>query len=305
MKIIKFLFILFLWFSFSYFIFLFQPAQNFEAYINSLKPILNSEKANLSIIEKTEDYILYNLVIETRGKPLEAYIKVPYDRKNLPAVIILGGMMTGKSAVNYAYGVDNVILAAPDYRYKPRWEYNIFTILYDLLEAYEAMYMQVVDNILLIEYLNSWDKNEEKRISLLGYSFGVPFAIATVSVQKNINQLALVYGGADLKFLIRHNLDLFNFIIDELLVQLFWLHVMNFEPGNFTENLAAESILLVNGLQDKKIPELSAKKLQNNLSGQKSIIWLESKHVHPQNKQLSLKIIDILKNWYQEKGFVE
>jgi cephalosporin-C deacetylase-like acetyl esterase len=220
-------------------------------------------------------------------------------------IIILGGMMTGKTAVNYAYGVDEVIVAAPDYRYKLREKYNILTIFYDLLPAYHALYMQVIDNIILIEYFNSWEKTKNENISILGYSFGVPFAIATAAVQKRISHLALVYGGANLKFLIRHNLNLVNEVIDEILVQIFWLHVMNFEPEYLIRNITADSLLLINGLQDEKIPESSAQKLQDAVPFSKTIIWLESKHVHPKNKQLSMKIIGLLNEWYYKTKFLK
>ncbi len=301
--ILKNVLIILAWFFTSYFIFLLQPLPDFKAYIYSLMPKSDSVNPKLVLIEQKETHQLFQLSVDYGNKPLEAYIKIPQKSEKLPAIIILGGMMTGKTAVNYAYGVDNVILAAPDYRYKPRSDYSLFTILFDLIPAYEALYMQVVDNLILLEYLNSWNKTNNK-MSILGYSFGVPFAMATTSVQNKINHLALVYGGADLQFLIRHNFKLINPIIDELLVQLFWLHVMNFEPGKFAENISADSILIINGLQDEKIPESAARDLQTNINQPKTVIWLESKHVHPRNKELSLKIISLLNKWYLNTDFI-
>jgi len=295
--------IIFFWFILSYFIFLFQPARDFESYIDSLKPKYILSNENLTLVEKSDSYQIFSLKYNHNQQSLEAFIKIPINGENLPAVIILGGMLTGKEAVNYAYSVENVIIAAPDYRYKPRSNYDIFSIICDLPKAYNALYMQIIDNLLLLDFLENRTNSANRNISIVGYSFGVPFAIATASVDKRVGHLALVYGGADLDFLIRHNLKLINPLIDELLGFIFWLHVMNFEPETLCKRIDAREIMLINGLHDEKIPETAAKKLQESIPYKKTIIWVESKHVHPKNKNLSLKIINHLNEWYNKSGF--
>lgn len=295
--------ILFFWLLLNYFIFLLQPSADFEEYIKSLTPDLNHLHSELTLLEKSESYALYNLSIDLDPKPLHAYIRIPNKSKNFPIVIILGGMMTGKSAVNYAYGVTNVVLAAPDYRYNPRNDYNILTIFYDMIEAYEALYMQIVDNLLIINYLKSWTNNEKQNLSILGYSFGVPFALATAAVNNDIDHLALIYGGADLKFLLHNNLNLYNNFLDDILVNIIWLHVITFEPEQMASQIKSEPVLLINGLKDEKIPEIAAKKLHDAIKVSKTALWVDSKHVHPRNKKLTLKIIEMLNNWYIKTEF--
>jgi dienelactone hydrolase len=292
------------WFILTYLIFLLQPLQDFNSYIISLIP--ENQKRNVELIESSNGGNLYHLFFTSDGDTsLSAFLKVPTDSAKCPAIIILGGMLTGKDAVKYAYGVNNVILAAPDYRYKPKSHYNIITIVSDLLNGYNATYLQVVDNLLLIEFLENWEKTRDQNISILGYSFGVPFAIASVRINNNIDYMALVYGGADLKFLIKHNLNLFNPFIDNLLANIFWLHVINFEPSINLKFINPLPTLIVNGRNDEKIPNKSAQKLQDSIKFEKKVIWLDSKHVHPTNKMLSLEIIGSLNSWFNSKNFFQ
>jgi len=293
--------IILIWFLITYFIFILQPSQEFESYILSLKP--ENYIIHIETIKSDSSTELLHLHLTTdHDTSLSAYLKVPIDTLKYPSIIILGGMLTGKQAVNYAYGVNNVILAAPDYRYKTKYKYNLFKIAEDLLEAYNATYLQVVDNLLLIEYLQNWDKTKNKKISILGYSFGVPFAAATARIQ-HLDYLALVYGGAGLNFLIKHNLKLFSKSIDCFLSELFWLHLINFEPESNLQHAKPIPTLFINGKNDEKIPNISAKKLQRSILNEKTIIWIDSKHVHPANKKLSLEIINHLNSWYHKENF--
>ena len=291
------------WLILTYLIFILQPLQDFKSYIISLKP--ENYKSNLDLIKSSDGTELYHLYFTLdRDTSLSAYLKVPSDSIKYPSIIILGGMMTGKEAVKYAYGVNNVILAAPDYRYKPKSKYNFITVVNDILDAYNATFLQVVDNLLLIEFLENWEKSRDKNISILGYSFGVPFAIASVRIYNNIDYMALVYGGADLKYLIKHNVNLFNPFIDNLLSNLFWMHVINFEPLYNIKFINPLPTILINGRNDEKIPNKSAQQLQDSINFEKTVIWIDSKHVHPANKKLSFEIIGSLNSWYVLNNFL-
>lgn len=303
MTCIKNLILIIVWFVVTYFMFLFQPYTDFETYVHSLIP--KHALTHLDKLYTFENSDLFHLYLTTENDTsLSAYLKVPHDSKQIPAILVLGGMQTGKYAVNYAYGVNNVVIAAPDYRYKPRLKYNLISIFSDISEAYNSTYFQIVDNLLLIDFLKKWEKTKKKNIGILGYSFGVPFAAATARFNC-VNYLALVYGGGDLRFLLKHNLKLYNWYMDYLLANFFWLHVFNFEPVYNMQSVIPTPLIIINGKNDEKIPDVSARKLHESILFDKTTIWLDSKHVHPQNKQLSIKIIDHLNIWLNKNNFFE
>ena len=80
---------------------------------------------------------------------------------------------------------------------------------------------------------------------------------------------------------------------------------MNFEPQSNLQFIKPLPTLLINGKNDEKIPNISAQKLQQSINYEKTIIWIDSKHVHPANKKLSLEIIKYLNSWYQKENFFD
>ena len=95
------------------------------------------------------------------------------------------------------------------------------------------------------------------------------------------------------------------------MIQLFWLHLADFEPEIQAKSIKNIPVLFINGKYDEKIIRVCAEKLhgafvlemENGTTG-KEIVWLESKHVHPRKKTLSLEIIKILQQWYKKIGFL-
>ena len=302
-QIFRLAFFIAVWLIVCYFIWIFQTHSDFCGYTMSLLP--EDYQAKVVEIQSNDSVSIQQLTITSdNGYLLEAYIKNPKSSHKLPGIILLGGMMTGKMAIEYAYDVNNVILISPDYPYKVRYHYGFFDIMGDLIKARNALYYQVRDNIVLIDFLSHWESIDTTNIGIIGYSFGVPFALATASVYPKLAHLALVYGGANLRYLIDKNLKLFNPSVDKLFAYLFWIHVMDFEPVRHARNINALPMIIINGKNDEKIPYKSAEELQNSFNFEKEVVWIPSAHVNPRNKKLNIEIIRILKKWYESKDFI-
>ena len=290
---------LLLWFTCCYYSFLKQGDLKFSEYITSLLPLRYTSE--LTVFEEQEDAVICALRLYSgNGFNLHAQIRNPRIPGKVPAILLLGGMMTGKKAVEYAYHIDHVLLISPDYPYEVRSKYNIWTMLSDIHKAHQALHLQIRDNLVLLDFLRTWDRIDTSKISLIGYSFGVPFACATAELDKKLKGLALIYGGADLKYLLQKNLKLYHSFVDEVLIHLFGVFLSDFEPSRHAANLKLLPVILINGEFDKKIPEESARSLQNAIPFEKTVIWLPTDHVHPKNRSLSLEIITHLRQWYKE-----
>jgi hypothetical protein len=302
--------IIIFWFSLNYIIFLLQPLVDFTLYTESLLP--TSYQVAIDTVSYDKNNVIKQIVLTgDKGFFLEAYIKEPLKDSKLPAILLLGGMMTGKTAVNYAYNVNNILLISPDYPYKIRKQYTFWNILGDIHDAHLALHKQIRDNLVLIDYVTNYNKIEHNRIGVMGYSFGVPFAVATARIQQNIHNLALIYGGADFKHLLKINFKKFHPVINWLFIQLFWSHLYDFEPEIHARKIQNIPLLFINGKYDEKIPYAYAVKLHSAFpmgtvlsEFGKEIVWLESKHVHPKNRSLSLDIIKILQQWYKKIEFI-
>lgn len=123
LKYIRFVLILIIWFIICYFIFIFQAESNFSGYTYSLLP--QNYDVQFTDIQSNNGANIQQLSLSADNDfSLEAYIKNPEMPGKIPAILLLGGMLTGKKAVEYAYDVENVILISPDYPYKIRYQYD-------------------------------------------------------------------------------------------------------------------------------------------------------------------------------------
>jgi dienelactone hydrolase len=290
-----------IWFCSCFICFVKQGDLKFSAYITSLVP--NHYSSDLQVIEDKPEAVLYSLrLFAERNFNLQVQLKDPRIPGKLPAILLLGGMMTGRRAVEYAYNVDSVLLVAPDYPYQARTRYSFLTILSDIPAAQQALHLQIRDNLVLLDYLRKWDRVDTSRISMIGYSFGVPFACATAALDQKLKGLALVYGGAGLKHLLQVNFKLYNSYLNALLIEVFWFFLSDFEPADQAARLKPLPVICLNGEFDAKIPRESAQALHAAIPFTKTVIWLPSEHVHPKNKYLSIEIIKNLKDWYHGHG---
>ncbi len=287
-----------IWFISCYICFLKQGDLKFSAYITSLMP--SHYNSDLQILEDKPEAVLYSLrLFNDRNFNVQVQLKDPRIPGRVPAILILGGMMTGKKAVEYAYNVDSVLLVAPDYPYEVKARYSFFTILKDIPTAHQALHFQIRDNLVLLDYLRKWNRVDTSRISLIGYSFGVPFACATAALDQRIKGLCLIYGGAGLKHLLQVNFKLYNSFINALMIDVFWFFLSDFEPAVQAAQLKPLPVICINGEFDAIIPKDSAQALHDAIPFTKTVIWLSTGHVHPKNKNLSIEIIKNLKDWYR------
>jgi len=217
-------------------------------------------------------------------------------RTRSPAIIVLGGKVTGKHAIDYAQGISDVILVAVDYPYEPRASYSAMEFLHDVPEMREALFDMVPSVMLLTDYLWTRTDVDTMRLVILGYSFGAQLVPAIFAHDRRPAIAAMVYGGGDLHGLIRHNVRRYkDALTSEVAAALgaFLLHPL--EPLRYVREIFPRPLIMLNGSMDEQIPRESPELLFKEALEPKKIIWLQSGHVHPKGVELRRQIIDTLK----------
>jgi fermentation-respiration switch protein FrsA (DUF1100 family) len=106
---------------------------------------------------------------------------------------------------------------------------------------------------------------------------------------------ALVYGGGDLNSLIRHNVRRYEGPATSTFVAaLGALLLRPIEPLRYAEDISPTPLIMINGTHDEQIPSANAQLLYEKAREPKNILWLESRHVHPQNVDLTRRIVETL-----------
>lgn len=220
-----------------------------------------------------------------------------------PAVVLLGGKATGKYAVDYAPGIDDVIIVAPDYPYEPRPSYSLTEFLADIPSIRRALLDMVPSVMLVLDYLCTRSDVDSARIVLLGYSFGAPFVPCVIANDRRPAVGAMVYGGGDLRSLIRHNVRRYEGPVMSTLVGAaggMLLHPL--EPLRYAGQMSPVPLLMINGTVDEQIPRENAEMLFAAAREPKEIVWIESRHVNPRNAELTRRIIETLRERLAARG---
>ena len=222
-----------------------------------------------------------------------------------PAVVLLGGKATGKYAVDFAMGVEDVFIVAPDYPYEPRAEYSLTDLIGDIPAIRRALLDMVPSVMLVLDYLCSRSDVDTTRIVLLGYSFGAPLVPCVIAHDRRPAVGAMVYGAGDLRSLIRHNVRRYEGpLISEFAATAGGILLYPLEPMRYADRIAPVPLLMINGTADEQIPRENVERLFAAAREPKELHWIESRHVNPRNPELTRQIIDTLRARLTAYGFL-
>jgi dienelactone hydrolase len=216
----------------------------------------------------------------------------PDTARKYPAVILLGGKATGKYAVDYALGIRNIVLVAPDYPYEPRPSYTVGEFLADVPAIRRALLDMFPSVMLVTDYLATRPDVDTSKIVVLGYSFGAPFVPGIVAHDRRYAAAAIVYGGGGLRTLIRYNVRRYRGpVASELVGSLSGLLLRPVEPLRRVEEIAPIPLVMISGTNDEQVPRQNTMALYERALEPKTLVWIESGHVHPRNVDLTRRII--------------
>ncbi|MBX2991083.1 MAG: dienelactone hydrolase family protein [Bacteroidetes bacterium] len=240
------------------------------------------------------------------GLIVECGLLVPREKgKRYPAIILLGGKATGKHAVDYALDINDVIIAAPDYRYEPREKYTVTEFVTDVPAIRRALLDMIPSVMLLTDYLFTRSDVDTSKLVIVGYSFGAPFVPCILAHDRRAAAVAMVYGGGDLRTLIRHNVRRYEgALMSEFVGSLGGLLLRPIEPMRYVERISPVTLLMINGTDDEQIPRENVELLYAAAYEPKNIIWIESRHVHPRNPELTARIVGLLRKELESRGIL-
>lgn len=248
----------------------------------------------------------YKDVVLNCGKAGEGLFTVSLPEKippeGLPCILIIGGLKTGRESLQFIPDHKEFALVAYEYpeMLKLLHKINVFWNLYSVRKGALDVPPEIIT---IIKYLQKqpWINNEP--ISLMGYSFGATFMPAIyVDAEKegiDLGPGVMAYGGAGIYCLFKANLPFPNFLkrpLASMAAALF----KPIDPILYAPHMKGE-FLIINGLYDSKIPMECAHRLQNLVPEPKTIINLETGHMHPDKKELNLRLIKISRDWLEEK----
>ncbi|MFH1069716.1 MAG: hypothetical protein V1794_08885 [Candidatus Glassbacteria bacterium] len=240
------------------------------------------------------------------GRTVRGRLRLPETvARPLPAILIFGGQRTGARALRLTNLDRPAVFCALDYPDIPSYKVRALEVPGLLYRLDQAARETVGTSFGVLDYLSSKPEVDTSRITVLGASFGVPFAAIT-ALDQRVKGLVLVYGGADLERLIDWNLRKRIKLrpLRKLSSFLLGAAASPYEPAAYIGRLAPRPLLMVNSSQDEKIPAELARKLFLCARGPKELIWLEGSHIHPRNRTLLDEISRTVSDWLVKQSLL-
>ncbi len=247
----------------------------------------------------------YEDVILDCGKYGDANFTISLPEKipegGLPCIVIVGGLQTGRESLQFI--PDHGEYALVSYEYSETIKDLHRAKIWHLFAARNAMLEVCPELIGIFKYLEKQPWWNKEPISLMGYSFGTTFIPVTyVKAEEEGIKLGpgvMAYGGAGVYCLFKANAPFPDFL-KGITATFVAAGLKSMDPIIYAPQMKGE-FLIINGTNDSQIPMECAERLQNLVPEPKTIMNLETGHMHPDNTELTLRLIKISRGWVKEK----
>lgn len=249
------------------------------------------------------------------GLEVHALLRRPRgSRAPHAAIVLVGGLKQGRR-VGTIPGLEPIarhaVIAALDYPLRfPRRAWEGGQLVSTLLHLRPAALDTIAHTLLLLDYLESRDDVDGRRLFLVGGSLGAVVVTIAGGVDPRPAAIVALYGGGQLGSLITHTLehraqDVPYSHWAAILAGhgLSWLF-MPLAPERYAPAIAPHPFLMVNGTDDSLVPRDNVFALYRAARPPKDLIWVESEHVQPEEGELIGHLSGTVTAWLTERGLL-
>jgi hypothetical protein len=240
------------------------------------------------------------------GRPVRIAVSLPADPgpERLPAVILVGGLRTGREALRLLPDLGRNAVVTYEYPLdRDHWRGGFLPIR---VVAVRAAALAVPGQIAAVA---RWTRDQPwadpDHVSLVGVSLGalvLPAAQRTAAAHgESLGPSILAYGGVDLGAILRANLARDRPWLGPVVAWLGGLGLRALEPASHLPKLRGE-FLLINGRDDPRIPAASAAGLRRLTPEPKEVRILSSGHIDTDRQQLVDEILAVCRSWLARRG---
>lgn len=230
----------------------------------------------------------------SRGWTVRGYLRVPTAAHAgpWPGIVVLGGIGTGRKAAYLVRPREPHVVLGLDYPWGGSPRPRFLEIVSSLPEIRRSVLLTPAALLLATDYLASRPDTRGDGLTAIGASFGVPFVTAAAALDERFDTVLLVHGGGDLHELIRSLLKRRNPRAPGWLADVAARVMEPVEPMRYASAISPRYVLMVNGLQDERIPHGSVYSLYAAARDPKTLVWLDTPHITARDEGLLQTIAD-------------
>jgi fermentation-respiration switch protein FrsA (DUF1100 family) len=237
------------------------------------------------------------------GLEVELAVKRPVDGGTRPEplrrplVVLLGGLETGRDAVDLVADTRGTVIAALSYPYRddPTKLHGPRVLL--AVPAARAAILDTPPAILLaLDHLLAQPYVDPRRVEFVGVSLGATFAVVAGALDPRCRRVWSVHGAGDLRLLIASGLrrTIPWAPLREEVAALAYLCGAgpSVAPERWVGRIAPRPFVMLNGRDDERLPRRAILALYDRAREPKELVWLAGPHVEPERRQVVEDLVD-------------
>lgn len=220
--------------------------------------------------------------------------------QKLPLLLVLGGYMTGKDAVDLVGEPDGIAYAAIDYPYQGSQALSEFWASVAAIPDVQRAFLDSPAAVsLALEWLLQQPWVDPERVELVGVSLGVPFAAAAGAVDRRFKRVWLMHGGGDNGPWVMHNArdlienDTLRYLVSNGV--LFLVYGNSFDTRSRIPQIAPRPVIIVAARDDDFVPYSAQESLiEAAKSEHVELVWTEGRHIGPRREEELQRLLEIV-----------
>lgn len=210
--------------------------------------------------------------------------------------VILGGQRAGKEAALLFPDTRGTVVAAVEYPYHGAANPKGVAVAREVPAIRRAILDTPPAIQLTLDYLFREPDVDSTRVELIGASFGAPFAAIVAALDTRVSRLWLLHGAADPYRLLQHNLRRYVGVAPFRSVVAGAANVMiagpRLDPVRWVPRVSPRPVIMINALDDERIPRELVKRLYDAARQPKEQHWLPGPHMQRNRRDVLTSLVD-------------
>jgi hypothetical protein len=233
------------------------------------------------------------------GLSVEMAVKRPAENgSRRPLVLILGGMETGRDAVDLIGDTRGTVVAALSYPYRDVRLLHGARVVAEVPAVRRAILDTPPAILLALDHLLAQPYVDPRAVELAGVSLGAPFAVVAGALDARCRRVWSIHGAGDLAGLLDAGLSR----------SIRWAPLRgavaalayalgagpSIAPERWVGRISPRPFVMVNGRADERLPRRAILALYARARAPKEIVWLAAPHVEPGRRRIVQELVDVV-----------
>jgi hypothetical protein len=244
---------------------------------------LSVERADLvqPVRLRAANGLVVDLLVKRPAPPADTAGAPPEPR--WPLVLIIGGHQAGREAARLIPETRGHVIAALSYPYHGDRRLSPGALLRNAPAIRRAAFATPTAIQLALDWLLAQPWVDTLHVEGVGASLGVPFMAVAAAHDARIGRLWLVYGAGQHYRLLSHNVRPLIRLkpVRAVAKQAVFTYMAGrrFSPERWVGHVAPRPVVMINALDDERLPRASVLALYDSARAPKELIWLPGKHI--------------------------